>query len=261
MVMRQIRERIRSGESVAELIEEGLAPSSVYKAQQQIARGGEVAIRKTNPMHIVPHKPPQPSPNLREETETLRTEKEALARELRNKQGHIERLESQLSQIPILELRSAEFEAEAKDAAQLREQVRQLGNMVERTKSSYTQMKQSAVESQSELHDERVQRIKAEQQWTAWSQKAQQMELANQALTQTVAGLQPLRAWEGFPCKKCGKPLSGVVSRKDAERIMKDFAHSECLKDESSEGSKFLLAALGIYGVAQLASRLNKQDR
>ena len=56
----------------------------------------------------------------------------------------------------------------------------------------------------------------------------------------------PLRVWAGHPFKVCKRPLSGVVSREAAAKLMEDYAHKDCLDKDSGLGLGAWLLGGGI---------------
>ena len=77
-------------------------------------------------------------------------------------------------------------------------------------------------------------------------------ETALNALLDEVQELRPLRVWAGHPCQRCGKPMSGVIDRATAARLLEDFSHVACLGQSSSGLRAVALTLAGIYGVSKL---------
>jgi hypothetical protein len=163
-----------------------------------------------------------------------------------------QRLEEDTKQTPALHTRVALLEAEAQEAARLRERVKELESHVQRAANSQAEMRQSATQWQQKYERERAARIKADRQWELGCANAQQRGQENQALKRTVAELEPLRVWAGHPCKVCKRPLSGVVSRENVVKAMKNFGHTDCLKKESGSGEALLAGLAGLYALLQI---------
>jgi len=95
--------------------------------------------------------------------------------------------------------------------------------------------------------------VKAEEGWELWSAKYQQLAPGIQKLKQTVTELEPLRVWSGHPCRKCKRPMAGVVAREDAARLMQNFGHAACMRNDSGPGLGALAAgAAALYALSQV---------
>ena len=103
------------------------------------------------------------------------------------------------------------------------------------------------------------------EQGVVWQQNREQgqriatMQQAIETLNHQLQRLAPLEVWSGHLCSVCNRPMSGVVARETAARMMKESGHKDCLEQSNSQVGKLALAGAaigaGLYGL----SRANRQ--
>ncbi len=282
-IMQEIRDRLTSGESSSEVIAQGFAPPTVYTVykvqrrlrQQDQDRAG-LSVALAQPASAVSEAAARVK-ELEEQVSVLESEVDSMsddAAELAKAQGELVKAETKLKGLEaewdevcrrVIALESGVHEAvqtanalvpEAQEAGRLRQTVMELEGNLRRATDGHAEMRRSASQWQQKHEGEHTARIEAERQWQVWHANAQQLKRDNQALTQTVVELEPLRVWVGHPCKVCKRPLRGAVSQEAAARLMQDFGHTACLKDDSGSGlGELALGAAAIWGLAQLGKR------
>lgn len=177
--MQEIRNLLADGTTVAEVIAEGYAPSSVYKAAGQVNRNGRgqrrVVVRLTMAQSRA-HRPAGQShggsrtedpEELPTELALLRAEAEqarALRVELRESKDRAQRLEEDAAQIPPLQAKVVALEAQAHETARLRERVEELENQLQNAASRQAEMRQLATQRQHDLLVQVLAQIKASAQ-------------------------------------------------------------------------------------------------
>ncbi len=279
-IMQQIRERLAGGQSSGEVIAGGFAPPTVYKVQRQLRRrdqngaGRSVVLAQPDPVTTEAAKRIR---ELEAQVEGLEDEVDSMSEdavELVKTQGELVKAESKLKGLEaewdevcrrVIALESGVNAAvqtanalvpEAQEAGRLREKVTELERDLRRANAGQAEMRRSASEWQQKYEGEQTARVEAERQWQLWHATAQQLKRDNQALTQTVAELEPLRVWDGHPCKVCKSPLRGGVSQENAARLMQDFGHTACLKNDSGPGLTALaIGAATLWGLSQTRER------
>ncbi|GEM_PF-1933099 len=283
--MQELRDLLAGGGiTVAEVIELGYAPSSVYKAAQQVngREGGQrrrplrAATAQTGHSRTVTGSALRAEGDDREELleEIARLREEAegaeeLRADLQEAHERLRHVEGEAQRVPALQAKMALLETEARGIPELRERVKDLEGQLQRATNGQAEMRQSAIQWQHKVQAEQANRQKAEsqtisarqdnqrlhgelEQWRQWGANAQS---AIQTLTAEVEDLRPLKVWAGHPCKVCKRPLPGVVSREDAAKAMVNFGHTDCLKDEGPGLGWLLAGGAGLYALSQMQKR------
>lgn len=277
-IMEQIRELFASGNASGEIIGMGFAPQTVYKVQRQLKKRDQTIGRRSvdNSQLITATMPARSGSELDAENDRLKMEVEELTHQLEctsEVSSQLVKMEDELeAEVKAFRERVSFLEPEASAAGQLRLRVKELEGQLQHEIHTQTAMRQGAVLWRTKLEAEQAARQKAEAQWGAWRDKAGHLELDNQRLqgaveewqqtaektnhmlmsiVSEVNELRKLKVWVGHPCRFCKKPQSGVVSREDAEKVMEDFGHQDCIKKHS--GSKVGWFLVGAATLAALS--------
>ncbi|MBI4235869.1 MAG: hypothetical protein HY688_00745 [Chloroflexi bacterium] len=146
----------------------------------------------------------------------------------------------------------AEAERQAEELGQQSaDKLKGLEATLRNSADAHLKARQAATWTERQLEDEKVARVKAEQQWQLWADKAAEFEQANQGLTRIVMELEPLRAWAGHPCKVCKKPMSGVVDRELAAKLQEELAHVTCIKKGGTPWVPLAIGGAILYGLTR----------
>lgn len=293
-IMAEIRRQLVQGKTAQELIAEGYKQGSVFKARWQLRRRGELesptplAHRPSIAALEQPHTPQmvtqgvslqsenEKNEQLREEIARLRQEVEeaaSLQMELDQAHARMELLESEANQAQALRERIEVLKPEAETTPRLRQRVRELENQLQHAAHTEAALRQEVVQSQrkyegiqsgfQEAKRQAEARRKIEQ--GVWQQNQEQgqriatMQQAIEALNYQLQRLAPLEVWSGHPCSVCNRPMSGVVARETAARVMKEFGHKDCLEQSNSRVGKLALAGAAIGAGLLGLSRANHQ--
>ncbi len=280
--MQDIRDLLAGGGiTVAEVIEVGYAPSSVYKAAKQLegneqakeGRPARATMAQENGRRNALESPVANNDE-REELERdiarHRQQAEVLRAELEESKCQEGRLAQAAQQVPALQARVASLEAEAREAGRLRQRVADLEGQLRQATTSQALMSQNIDGWRAKALVEGGARQNAEartlavgqenkqlhselEQWRQWGANAQS---AVQSLTAEVEELRPLKVWIGHPCRVCKRPLPGVVSREDAAKLMENFGHTACLEKEGPGLLPWLLAGgVALTALSQMQKR------
>jgi regulator of replication initiation timing len=268
-IMEEIRTHLSTGKSSGEVIALGFKPGTVYKVLRGLNRKTQGNAAVSSPAGARP----------------LPTGLDAQARselEAENIQLHqqVEDLEAQLecvvdadpeleAEVRTLRERVKVLEPEAVAAGQLRLRVRELEGQLERASLTQVTMRQRTDQWRQEFAAEQAARQKLEEwagkiwpehqrvqaelaEWQRWLPKAHQ---TFQVMDAEIEGLRPLQVWAGHPCKKCQMPMSGLVDRETAAKLMHGFGHKACLEKQGSGLGGLLLAGGALAALAQLGKK------
>ena len=278
-ITQQVRKQLHEGKSSAEVIALGFKPSTVYKVQHQWRRGEDgpevgspgpevEALGTTGSNDPPSEQDPNETDPEEESLELLAAaaEIEGLRIQMSDLEVHAEHLEREAEEADMLRERITTLTSEAQQAEALRGQVRALQTQLHHACHTEAAMRQGAAQFRQQLGAEQEARRMSESESTNQAreimglrqecQSQQEIlgraESALNALLAEVETLRPLRVWAGHPCQRCGKPMSGLVDRATAARLLEDFSHVACLEQRSSGLRSVALTLAGIYGVSKL---------
>jgi hypothetical protein len=273
--MQEIKDRLRAGQASGEVIAQGYAPPTVYKVQRQLRQDGLNPAEASPPMATAEAADESAArvKELEDEVQSLEAWVESLAEdasqltEAKNQMAEakvkvdeletardsaVRRAESLEAQLRELSLRTQALESNASEAVRLRQVVADQRRQLQEAANDEAEWHQTATGWQKQFETEQANRVHAEQQWAAWANTAGQRGKESAELSQRIAQLEPLRVWDGHPCKACGKSMRGAVSREAAAKLMREFAHSKCIDQNSGSGFGLIAAAAGLYGLSKL---------
>jgi myosin heavy subunit len=260
-VMEEIRNLLREGKSSTETIGLGYKPSTVYKAQRQLARSTSVAGPPASTQVLVTNMASEDSTSLREEIQVLReqvssheevtAERDSFKEELDSAVLQIEELAAQARQARMWQKRLVEVEPAVAESAALRREIKDLNHHLSYSRAV---MDQHSQQWQAEFQQEQEALREAEDLVARRDSEIDQLKTKNHGLTQQLEAipglvsdkfaelvrpllveleqLRPLKVWTGHPCSKCGKPISGVTSRELAADLLREagFRHVNCVR-------------------------------
>ena len=144
------------------------------------------------------------------------------------------------------EARLAAAEQQANAGSGWREKCKTLEQQFSRQKSESTKWQQHATEQQDgrqlaeqNLEEYRKRAFQSESEIKRLKKKLVEQPEINaksvfekviQPMQAELEKLRPLLCWEGHPCQECGKPITGVISREFAAKVLRrvGYRHKRC---------------------------------
>jgi hypothetical protein len=198
---------------------------------------------------------------LREEIQVLReqvssleevtAERDSFKEELDSALLQIEELAAQARQARMWQKRLVEVEPAVAESAALRWEIKDLNRHLSYSRAV---MDQHSQQWQAKLQQEQQSRWETDNLVAQRGSEIVQLKTENQSLAQQLEEapgfitekfleavrpllveleqLRPLKVWDGHPCSKCRKPISGGTSREVASRLLWEggYGHANCVK-------------------------------